>query len=154
MMGEEESLVTSSVCVSQLFLTSFIFQNGGQEVVRERGSDAESFFQFVGENFQSTSPTWASNETSSSSSVLLFDVQRQGGGRHQPVAAAAARHHSNAAPAVSMEAASSAAVGTGWRGGRGRRGGRLLELLLVDFAFFGPAVLEPDLHLEQRNTGL
>lgn len=51
MMGEEELLVTSSVCVSQLFLTSFIFKNGGQEVVRERGSDAESFFQFVGENF-------------------------------------------------------------------------------------------------------
>lgn len=93
-------------------------------------------FQSVGQRF---SPPVCS-------SVLLFDVQRKGGRRHQPVAAAAARHHGDAAPAVSMEAA----AGAGGRCGRGRGGGggRLLELLLVDFALFGPAVLEPDLHLE------
>lgn len=51
-------------------------------------------------------------------------------------------------------AASSAAVGAGGRGGRGRGGGRLLELLLVDFALLGPAVLEPDLHLEQEKKGV
>lgn len=91
-------------------------------------------------------------ETSSSSSVLLFDVQRQGRGRHQPVAAAAARHHGDTAAAVSVEAASSspASVAPGGRGGRGRGGGRLLELLLVDLSLLRPAVLEPDLHLEQR----
>lgn len=84
----------------------------------------------------------------SCASVLLLDVQRQRGWRHQSVAAAAARHHGDAvAAAVSMETASYAAIG---RGGRGRGGGRLLELLLVDLALFGPAVLEPDLHLEQK----
>lgn len=104
-------------------------------------------FQFVWENFQSTSPTPASNKTSS---VLLFDVQRQGGWRHQPAAATAACHHSDAAPVVSMEASSCTAIGDGRRRGGGRGGGRLLEFLLVDFALLGPAVLEPDLHLEQK----
>ncbi len=86
------------------------------------------------------------------SSVLLLDVQRKGGGRNQPVAPTAACNHSNAAPGISMEgaASSSAAVGAGGRGGCGRGGGWLLKFLLVDFALLGPAVLEPDLHLEQQ----
>lgn len=88
------------------------------------------------------------SEFSVFSSVLLFDVQRKGGRRHQPVAAAAARHHGNAAPAVPVEAA----AGAGGRRGRGGGRGGLLELLLVDFALFGPTVLEPDLHLEVRRS--
>lgn len=81
-------------------------------------------------------------------SVLLFDVQRKGGRGHQPVTAAA-RHHGNAASAVSVEAATTAAAAGGC--GCARGGGGLLKLLLVDFALFGPAILEPDLHLEMRN---
>lgn len=80
--------------------------------------------------------------------VFLFDVQRKGGRRHQPIAAAAARHHGDAAPTVSVEAA----AGTGGRRGRGCGRGGLLELLLVDFALFGPTILEPDLHLEVRKS--
>lgn len=49
-----------------------------------------------------------------------------------------------------MEASSCTATGDGRRRGGGRGGGRLLEFLLVDFALLGPAVLEPDLHLEQK----
>lgn len=79
-------------------------------------------------------------------SVLLFDVQRKGGRRNQPVTAAAARHHGDAAATVSVEAGTGAGGGCGC----GRGGGGLLELLLVDFALFGPAILKPDLHLEMR----
>lgn len=89
-------------------------------------------------------------------SVLLFDVQRQRG-RHQTVAATAARHHGSAAAAVAMETASSstttaAATAADGRSGRGRGGGRLLQLLLVDFPLLRSSVLEPDLHLEQMDS--
>lgn len=83
-------------------------------------------------------------------SVLLFDVQRKGGRRNQPVTAAAACHHGDAAATVSVEVSTCAGGGRG----RGRGGGGLLELLLVDFALFGPAILEPDLHLEMRKKVL
>lgn len=43
-----------------------------------------------------------------------------------------------------------ASARAGRRCGRGRGGRRLLELLLVDFALLGPAVLEPDFHLETK----
>lgn len=81
-------------------------------------------------------------------SVLLFDVQRKGGRRHQPITAAA-RHHGNTASAVSVEVGATAGAARGC--GCGRGGGRLLKLLLVDFALFGPAILEPNLHLEMKN---
>lgn len=103
----------------------------------------------IWENSLSTSPTPASKMTSS---VLLFDVQRQGGWRHQPAAATAACHHSDTATIVSVEASSCTTIGDGRRRGGGCGGGRLLELLLVDFALLGPAVLEPDLHLEQKKS--
>lgn len=51
-------------------------------------------------------------------------------------------------------ASAPAAVGAGRRCGRGRGGGRLLELLLADFALLGPAVLEPDFHLETKRDFL
>lgn len=87
------------------------------------------------------------------SSELLLDVQRQRRWGHQPVAAAAACHHGNTVAAVPVDArpAGSSAV-SGGRGGCGGGGGGLLELLLVDFALFGPSVLEPDLHLQAWNS--
>lgn len=102
--------------------------------------------------FSLSGRVFSPSPTSVFSSVLLFDVQRKGRRRHQPVAAAAARHHGDAAPAVSVEAAASAAAGAGGRRGCGRGRGGLLELLLVDFALFGPTILEPDLHLEVRKS--
>lgn len=87
------------------------------------------------------------------SSVLLLDVERHRR-RHQAVAATAAGHHGGSVAVAPQEAGAdpspSAAVGA--VGGRGRGGGRgrLLELLLVDFTFLGSAVLEPDLHLEDK----
>lgn len=138
-----ENVWTNKWCIQQQ-----LNESSGPEI-----KSRVSFWNYLQQQF-----SVCQSLSSMSSSVLLFDVQRQGGRGHEPIAATAACHHSNAAPTVSMEAAATTTSSTSTVAGSCRScwhscgGGWLLELLLVDFAFFGPAVLEPDLHLEQKNS--